>query len=723
MSLRRQIADPTQATPRHRVRSAMSTHIWPWLLLAALACSSFRTLPADRDWSHYLGDPARTHYSPLRQIDRDNVQRLEVAWTHDTGDATARSELQCNPLIVAGVIYATSPSLRVFALDATSGAEIWSFDPFETVEGGQGRNRGLSWWADGDDRRILVTAGPWLLALDARSGTPVESFGEHGRIDLREGLDTQTNDSFVSATTPGAIWRDLYIIGTRVSEDAGAAPGHVRAYDVRTGERRWIFHTIPHPGEPGHETWPEAAWQHAGGANAWSGISIDEERGLAYFGTGSATPDFYGAARIGDDLYANSLVALDAATGERRWHFQFVHHDLWDRDVPAPPNLVTIERAGRRVDAVAQVTKSGHVFVFDRESGEPLFPIEERPAPSSAVPGEVTAPTQPVPLAPPPFTRQRFTREGVTQRTPEARASVLARVEGMRTGAWEPPGLDGAILYPGYDGGAAWGGAGWDPQSGRLFVNANEVGSFLRLLRLEGPVDGRALYLEKCGLCHAPDRRGTETGPTLIGVMERRTPHEVYATVMAGAGRMPGFPGMPMPEIAAILAHITDPEAPPAEAAADGGVRYVSAGYQDVTDPDGFPGNAPPWGTLSAIDLARGEISWQVPLGGYAALIEQGLTKTGAQNYGGPLVTAGGVLFIAATPDETLRAFDVRNGDILWEAPLPYSGFATPATYQVRGRQYIVIAAGGGKLRRPAGASYVAFALPDGTPHEGEASE
>jgi quinoprotein glucose dehydrogenase len=681
--------------------------------------------PPDTDWADYLGDPARSHYSPLKQIHRGNVRELEVAWSYDAGGAEPLRELQCNPLIVDGVLYGLSPRLVVFALDAASGRERWHYDPYPPGREGQVRSRGLSYWRDPSnprDARLYLTAGPELLALDAHSGRPVTSFGRAGRVDLREGLGRESRDSFLSATTPGAIYRDLLILGSRVSEETGAAPGHVRAFDLRTGRQRWIFHTIPPSGAAGSETWPERAFEEAGGANAWSGISVDERRGMLFFGTGSATPDFYGAARQGDNLYANSLVALDAATGAYRWHYQIVRHDLWDRDLPAPPNLVTLTRDGRRIDAVAQPTKSGHVFVFERETGTPLFPIEEHPAPPSTIPGERAASSQPLPSAQPPFTRQRFTPEMVTQRTPEASAAVRERLTALRSAPFEAPSLEGSLLYPGTDGGAEWGGAAFDPASGLLFVNANEIGAVLRLTELRGEADGRALYLEKCGGCHGGDLAGTNNGPSLVGVVDRLDPQQLYLRVLLGRGRMPGFPALGMPEMMALFGYLADPtrasaretaSASAAHAPSPARPRYVNAGYQSFSDPDGYPANTPPWGTLSAIDLARGAIAWQRPLGSYAPLRAQGLTDTGAENYGGAVVTAGGLLFIAATPDERIRAFDLDSGEVLWEAELPFSGFATPATYAVGGRQYLVIAAGGGKLRRPSGASYVAFALPD----------
>jgi quinoprotein glucose dehydrogenase len=687
--------------------------------------------PLDTDWADYLGDPARTHFSPLRQIHRGNVRELEVAWTYDAGGAEPLRELQCNPLIADGVLYGLSPRLVVFALDAASGRELWRYDPYPPGREGQVRSRGLAYWRDPAnprDARLYLTAGPELLALDAHTGHPVASFGSAGRVDLRAGLGRESRDSFLSATTPGAIYRDLLILGSRVSEETGAAPGHVRAFDLRTGAQRWIFHTIPQPGAPGSESWPARAFEEAGGANAWSGISVDEGRGMVFLGTGSATPDFYGAARLGDNLYANSLVALDAATGAYRWHYQLVRHDLWDRDLPAPPNLVTLARDGVRIDAVAQVTKSGHVFAFLRETGKPLFRIEEHPAPPSTIPGEGAAPSQPLPTAPPPFTRQRFAPEMITRRTPEATRAVRERLAALRTAPFEAPSLEGSLLYPGTDGGAEWGGAAFDPASGLLFVNANEIGAVLRLVELTGEADGRALYLEKCGGCHGGDLTGTNNGPSLAGVVERLDPQQLYVRVLLGRGRMPGFPGLGMPEMMALFGHLANPAGAAVSESATASragapsrphtrsparPRFVNAGYQSFTDPDGYPANTPPWGTLTAIDLARGSIAWQRPLGSYAELRAQGLTDTGAENYGGAVVTAGGLLFIAATPDERIRAFDSASGELLWEAELPFSGFATPATYAIGGRQYLVIAAGGGKLRRPSGASYVAFALPD----------
>lgn len=672
----------------------------------------------DTDWPHYLGDLARSHASGLRQITPRNVDRLEVAWRFDTGaKAGSFSEMQCSPIVVAGVLYATNHSSVVFALDAASGAERWRFDPQAHGSAAQTRNRGVAYWraADGTGARIFAASGQDLWALDAQTGAPVEDFGEGGRLDLARGLAHTGSSPNVSLTTPGAVYGDLLILGTRVSEQAGAAPGDVRAFDVRSGALRWSFHTVPYAGELGAETWPAGAARQRGGANAWAGVTVDVERGLVFAPTGSASPDFFGGDRPGDNLFANSLIALDAETGERRWHFQIVHHDLWDRDLPSPPSLVTLERDGRQVAAVAQTTKSGHVFLFERETGEPVFPIEERRVPRGAVAGEVVAETQPFPTLPPPFTRQRFTLAMLDDR-PSAQAWA-ERLTGMRMGRpFIPPTLGGTILYPGYDGGAEWGGSAWDAKAGLLFVNASEVASLLELSEAGAEVDARSFYRASCAACHGAELEGTARGVSLRGVVERRTPIELYTTIIGGVGSMPGFPTLPMPVMGALIAFLSHPDDPAAAravaAAAVGNERYVHGGYIDLKDDDGIPIQHPPWGTLTAIDLSAGALRWQVPLGSFPELARRGLADTGTPNYGGPIVTASGLLFIAATADETIRAFDSRSGELLWRAPLPASGFATPISYAVGGKQYVVVAAGGGKLGRKPGSQFVAFALP-----------
>jgi quinoprotein glucose dehydrogenase len=674
----------------------------------------------DWEWRHYLGSPGRSHASPLAQIDRDNVSRLEVAWRYDSGaPESAFSEIQCNPIVVDGVLFATSARAHVFALDAATGRPLWRFDPFEHGSDALARVRGVVHWGGPEGDRIFSAAGRDVWALDAETGRPIESFGAGGRIDLRQGLAHGRESAFVSATTPGVIYRDLLILGTRVSEDYGAAPGDVRAYDVETGALRWSFHTIPYPGEPGAETWPEGAFESHGGANSWSGLSLDVERGLVFVPTGSATPDFWGGERPGNNLYANSLIALDAATGERRWHFQFVHHDLWDRDLPMPPNLVTIERDGRQIDAVAQGTKSGHVFVFDRVTGEPVFPIEERPVHPGIMEGEWVSPTQPFPTAPPPFTRQGFDLEMIDERGKGFREAQIARLAGARMGEnFIPPSLEGSIMFPGFDGGGEWGGASWDAETGLLYVNANEVAGLLALMERPKGFNPRTLYLEKCAVCHGPELEGTGVGPRLRDVGDRRTVVEIYTAIVLGGGRMPSFAEIPLPIIARLTAYLTNPDDPSAalaalEAGPGSSAPYVTKGYVYLRDEQGVPINRPPFGTLSAIDLARGEIRWQVPLGEYPHLVEQGRRGTGTENYGGAVVTGGGLLFIAATADEKIRAFDKRTGEVLWEAQLPAAGYATPATYSVDGRQFVVIAAGGGKLGTKSGSEYVAFALPE----------
>ena len=691
-----------------------------------LACESVEPalepappVAVDWEWRHYLGDAGRSHFSPLEQINVTNVDQLEIAWIHDTGPIEgALSQIQCNPIVVDGVLYGTTSRSQVFALDAATGRELWRFDPIAYGSAAQGHNRGVVHYAGASGGRILAAAGADLWSLDAKTGLPAPDFGQGGRADLREGLAHGREGGDVSSPTPGVVFRDLLILGTKVGETEGAAPGDIRAYDLETGALRWVFNPIPRPGELGAETWPEGAWRRAGGANSWAGVTLDVERGIVFVPTGSATPDFWGGDRAGANLFANTLLALDAATGERLWHFQIVHHDLWDRDLPTPPTLVTIERAGRRIDAVAQPTKSGHVYVFDRETGEPIFPIEERPVHGPVVEGQWVSPTQPFPTAPPPFTRQDFDLSMIHDRAPGFRAAQIERLSGMRMGeSFIPPSLEGSIMYPGFDGGAEWGGAAWDAATGLLFVNANEVGAVLRLMERPEGVNPRGVYLEKCGVCHGPDLEGTGVGPSLRGITERRTVVEIYTAIALGAGRMPSFADIPMPIMERLTAYLMDPEnvdkaLAELDARPGSDSRYVSAGYVYLRDEEGVPINEPPFGTLTAIDLSAGELRWQVPLGEYPHLAERGLVNTGTENYGGAVVTAGGLLFIAASADEKLRAFDKRTGEVLWETKLPAAGYSTPATYSVKGRQFLVLAAGGGKLGTPSGSTYLAFALP-----------
>ncbi len=679
---------------------------------------------AERDWHIALGDPASSQYSRLTQIDRGNVHRLRVAWLYHTGDLQEgrRSEIQANPIVVDGVLFATSPALKAFALRADTGEELWVFDPFADRPPHHHVNRGVVYWREGEDRRILYTAGPRLYALDAVTGEPILSFGERGSVDLKAGLGRDLSGEDVVATSPGMVYRDLLIQGTRVSEAAGAAPGHVRAYDIRTGAIRWTFHTIPRPGDFGADTWPEDAFQVAGGANSWAGMSLDVRRGIVFVPTGSPTPDFYGGGRPGENLFGNTLLALNAATGERIWHFQVVRHDLWDRDLPAPPNLVTLRRGGRPVDAVAQVTKSGHLFVFDRETGEPLFPIEERAVPPSELRGEQAWPTQPLPLAPAPFARQTFSEADVTDISPEAHAYVLERFRAYRSGGqFIPPSVEGTIILPGFDGGAEWGGAAFDHETGILYVNSNDVPWILQNLPIETgestrAVTGRDLYQRQCASCHGAERQGHGgRSPALTAVGERLSAAEIRRIVEHGRGFMPGFAHLPAAEREAIVAYLLGRETDAFHAAAVSPNRspYRFGGYHRFQDREGYPAVRPPWGTLNAIDLNTGEFVWRVPLGEYPELTARGIAITGTENYGGPVVTAGGLLFIAATRDERFRAFDKATGQLLWQTKLPFAGYATPSVYQVDGKQYVVIAAGGGKLGTPSGDVYLAFALPD----------
>jgi quinoprotein glucose dehydrogenase len=697
---------------------------------AAFSGSSLRHAPSAgyRGWPVYGGGSESIRYSNLDQINRDNVGQLRIVWIYETGDAFEGSEMQCNPIVVDGLLYASTPKLRIIALDAATGKLRWSFDPNDGVKITHSiRNRGVTYWSEGHDARILFVSRQWLYALDARTGALIAGFGQKGRVDLREGLGRDPREISISATTPGIIYRDLLILGGIMSEDLPAPPGDIRAYDVRTGKIRWTFHTIPHPGEFGYETWPKDAWKTSGSANNWAGMSLDEKRGLVFAPTGSAAFDFYGANRIGDDLFANTLLALNAATGERVWHFQSVKHDLWDRDFPAPPNLVTVVRDGKLVDAVAQVTKSGYVFVFERETGKPLFPIEYRGVMRTEVDGEVTAATQPFPVKPPPFARQILTEDMLTRRTREAHDAVLSVFRKVRSaGQFVPPSFEGTVVFPGFDGGAEWGGQAFDPATGLLYVNANEMAWILRLVdrpKSGSRTSGGEIYLAKCASCHQKDLRGSPPDfPSLVNIGGRLSEEEVDTVVREGRGRMPGFAKWSESEMSALTHFLLTGEDKPVYARASEspwpfGLKYTMDGYNRFLDPDGYPAVEPPWGTLNAINLDTGEIAWKNPFGEIPELAVKGLRNTGSENYGGPVVTAGGLLFIGATDfDRKFHAYDKATGKLLWETTLAAGGNATPATYEVGGRQFVVIAAGGGKSRQGSGGSYIAFALPAGSP-------
>ena len=513
--------------------------------LVALVASADRrvaaqAVPAAHDWPAYGGGPAAIRYSPLAQITRANVKSLRVAWTYDSGE---EGGLQTNPIVVGRTLYTTTPLHKTVALDAATGAVRWTFDSGLTS---RGPNRGVTYWTDGRSARIFAAADHYVYALDAETGKPIETFGRAGRIDLHEGLGRPPELQSVRLTTPGVIYRDLLIIGGRVNEGLPASPGDIRAIDVRTGATRWTFRTIPAAGEAGAETWPAGARDDSGGANNWAGMAVDTARGIVFVPTGSAAADFYGADRPGDNLYANTLLALDAATGKRLWHFQTVHHDIWDRDLPAPPALVTVTHDGRRVDAVAQTSKQGIVWLFERTTGTPLFPIEERPYPASAVDGERASRTQPQPVKPAPFARQRLTEDMLTRRTPAAHAAVLEAFRRFRSDGQFVPldvGVE-TVVFPGFDGGGGWGGPAFDPATGLLYVSATEMACTGMLAPAVTGSSGRQLYVKECAACHRDDMSGSPPQiPSLVDVGRRKPPAELTRIVRQGVGRMAGPAG------------------------------------------------------------------------------------------------------------------------------------------------------------------------------------
>lgn len=697
----------------------------PLVVLLGLAASLPTASAADANWRDYLGGSDRRHYSDLAQITPQNVGQLRVAWEYHTGDP---GEMQCNPLVIDGVLYGMTAANNVVALDAATGAERWRYRP--PGEKALRNVRGLAYWCDGNDCRLLFSVDEWLCAIDAKTGHPIDTFGDHGRTSLKAALGERAGKKYVISTTPGTVCQNLIVMPLRVTEEANAAPGFIQAFDIRTGKLAWVFHTIPRPGEPGAETWSEHAHENinVGGANNWAGMAVDAQRGLLFVPTGSASPDFWGGARVGQNLFANCLLALDARTGKLRWYYQFVHHDLWDRDPPSPPVLLTVRHNGKPIDVVAQVLKDGHVFVFNRDTGESLFPVEERPAPKSTMPGEVTWPTQPLPLQPAPFARQTLTANDLSPYA-ENRDEIAAMFKQAHVGRFEPFGKFDTLIFPGFDGGAEWGGPAVD-RDGVLYVNVNEMAWICRLQdkptqdNLAQLSPGHRVYAQWCFGCHGLDRKGNPASgyPSLVDIKNRKPRDQIMTLIATGKGMMPGFPWMATEQKQMLVDFLFDTERvegaetrsqpPPSATDPAAYAPYEIVGYVKFLDRNGYPAISPPWGSLTAIDLNTGEQRWRITLGEFKELSAKGIPPTGTENYGGPIVTAGGVLFIAATKDGMFRAFDPHTGKQLWQTELPAPGFATPATYAVNGKQYIVVAAGGTKLGTKTGDSYIAYALP-----------
>lgn len=726
--------------------------------------SSFTTTLNNRldnhtEWGIYRGDKKGSQYSELDQIDTENVYLLEKVWEYEYDGEAESPGIYSNPIIIDGLLYFNTPHMKTVAVDATTGEEVWVFDPAIYNDGKivRSRSRGVVYWEDedGNNQRIFNSVRDRVYAIDAKTGELIEPFGQavdSRFIDLKQNLQVPPELADIEITTQGAVYKDYLIIPGRQPEGNTSTPGGIRAYNALTGEFQWIFNTIPLEGQYGFDTWEFEENMHYGGANPWGGITIDEERGWVFAATGSAAGEFaYGGSRKGENLFSSTVLALDGETGERIWHYQVIRHDIFDYDLPPAPILATITTEKGPRDVVVQLTKMGFIFVLDRETGEPVFPVVDRPVPASDVPGEEAWPTQPYPVLPPPLVRQGLYESDLTNITPESRKYVLEQFRKHNTGSlYTPASLAGTITTPGHLGGLQWHGAAFNPETNILFVNAHEAPTIHTLRPLEPdnivldetPFQrGANIYNSNCTACHGMNKRGNPPFfPPLTDLQMSRG--EMNSIIVNGKGGMPPFQQFTDEEMNDLIAYMENNEVgdnssqeedilsieeyettdgnPPTWSGGSGVWEWSTTTPQYsnsapfFVDQMGYPAISPPWGTLNAVDLNSGQIKWKVPLGEYPELVEMGIRNTGTINMGGAVASAGGLVFIGATQDEKIRAFDQNTGQVLWEFQLPAGGYATPSIYMIDGKQYVVIAAGGGaKPQTKLGKSIVAFALPN----------